>query len=286
MDAAKGALIMIRRPKTELEKMTGVFKVMVKMPPMIAVPTTSGSGSEVSMAAVIVKESNRHKLNLSDPVLIPRAAVLDPELMVSMPKDITATTGMDALTHAIESYVTFAYSTAYTNRCAEEAVVKVFRHLEKAVEDGSNVFEREQMAIAACRAGQAFTRTGLGHIHAISHAISGMYDTAHGLANSVILPIVLEDYGQVVHDKLAHLAEITGIMTSGTNAAKANAFIRAIREMNKKFDIPSGFDFIRQEDVPQIVEWATREGNNVFPSPVVYDKARCRHILNRLVGEA
>jgi len=125
--------------------------------------------------------------------------VIDPKLMVSMPKEITATTGMDALTHAVESYLTWAYNTNETSRNAEEAVVKVFRYLERAYTDGNDLEAREQMAMAACKAGMAFTRTGLGHVHAISHAISGVYNTAHGLANAVILPIVLEDYGDVVY---------------------------------------------------------------------------------------
>lgn len=286
IDAAKGALARLARPRTQLCKMAGMFKVLKKTLPLIAVPTTSGSGSEASVVAVIVEDATRHKVCITDPVLMPKYAVLDPELLASMPQNITATTGMDALTHAIESYVAFAYGTLETSRNAEEAAVKVFRYLERAYADGNDLEAREQMAVAACKAGMAFTRTGLGHVHAISHAISGIYNTPHGLANAVILPIVLEDYGEVVYPQLAHLAELTGIKTSGSDADKARAFIAAIRGMNKKLGIPTGFDFIQRADIPKIVKWATFDGNVSFPSPVVYSSQRCRHIINRIIVEA
>lgn len=286
IDAAKGALARLARPHTDLCKMAGMFKVLKKTLPLIAVPTTSGSGSEVSVVAVIVEDATRHKFCVTDPVLMPKYAVLDPQLMVSMPQDITATTGMDALTHAIESYVTFAYSTRETSRNAEAAAVKVFRYLERAYANGEDLEAREQMAMAACKAGMAFTRTGLGHVHAISHAISGVYNTPHGLANAVILPIVLEDYGETVYPQLAHLAELTGVKTTGSDAEKARAFIAAIRWMNKKMGIPTGFDYIQLEDIPKLVKWATFDGNVSFPSPVVYSPQRCRHIINRIIGEA
>lgn len=286
IDAAKGALVRIARPHTPLCKMAGMFKVMKKTLPLIAVPTTSGSGSEASMVSVIVEDATRHKVVITDPVLMPTYAVIDPVLMTSMPADLTATTGMDALTHAVESYLTWAYNTKETNRNAEQAAVKIFRYLEKAYADGTDIEAREQMAIAACKAGMAFTRTGLGHVHAISHALSGMYNTPHGLANAVVLPIVLEDYGEVVYPQLAHLAEITGMKTSGDDAEKARAFIAAIRSLNQKLGIPTGFDFIQKEDIAKLVKWAVREGNYSHPSPVLYDALRCRHVINRIIGEA
>lgn len=286
IDAAKGALVRIARPRTPLCRMEGMFKVLKKTLPMIAVPTTSGSGSEVSLVTVIVEDATRHKFLVTDPVLVPKYAVLDPVLMTSMPKELTSTTGMDALTHAVESYLTWAYNTNQTNRYAEEAVLKVFRYLERACADGNDLEAREQMAVAACKAGMAFTRTGLGHIHAISHAISGLYNTPHGLANSVILPIVLEDYGETVYPQLAHLAEITGIRANGDDAEKARAFIGEIRAMNKRLGHPTGFDFIKNEDIPTLVKWAVHEGNYSHPSPVLYDPLRCRHVINRIIGEA
>ena len=135
-------------------------------------------------------------------------------------------------------------------------------------------------------AGLAFNHTGVGYVHAIAHAMGGIYNTAHGLANAVIMPIVLEDYGTAVHPQLAHLAEITGVKTTGSDAEKANAFIAAIRQMNREMGLPTGFDFIEQKDFPQIIKWALAEGNGTYPVPVIYNEARMRHVLNRIVLEA
>ena len=286
MDAAKAAAARVAKPNTPIGKMAGLMKIMTKVPPIVAVPTTSGSGSEVTMGAVISDHDEHHKYAVMDPCILPRYAVLDASLTVSMPPFVTATTGVDALTHAVESYITWAYNNNKSNRNAEEAVVKVFRNIERAYANGTDLEAREQMLIASYKAGLAFNHTGVGYVHAISHAMGGIYNTAHGLANSVILPIVLEDYGEVVHPQLAHLAEITGIQTSGSDAEKAVAFINAIRALNKKMGLPTGFDFINQKDFPQIIEWALAEGNNTYPVPVLYNAARMRHVLNRIVLEA
>ena len=251
-----------------------------------AVPTTSGTGSEVTMGAVISDHDERHKYAIMDSNLVPKYAVLDPKLTVSMPKFVTATTGIDALTHAVESYVTWAYNNNASNRNAEEAVVKIFRNLKRAYEDGNDLEAREAMLIASYKAGLAFNHTGVGYVHAIAHAMGGIYNTAHGLANAVIMPIVLEDYGTAVHPQLAHLAEITGVKTTGSDAEKANAFIAAIRQMNREMGLPTGFDFIEQKDFPQIIKWALAEGNGTYPVPVIYNEARMRHVLNRIVLEA
>ena len=254
--------------------------------PTILIPTTSGTGSEVTMGAVISDHDERHKYAIMDPNLVPKYAVLDPKLTVSMPKFVTATTGIDALTHAVESYVTWAYNNNASNRNAEEAVVKIFRNLKRAYEDGNDLEAREAMLIASYKAGLAFNHTGVGYVHAIAHAMGGIYNTAHGLANAVIMPIVLEDYGTAVHPQLAHLAEITGVKTTGSDAEKANAFIAAIRQMNREMGLPTGFDFIEQKDFPQIIKWALAEGNGTYPVPVIYNEARMRHVLNRIVLEA
>lgn len=236
MDAAKAAAARVAKPNTPIGKMAGLMKVMIKVAPIVAVPTTSGTGSEVTMGAVISDHDERHKYAIMDPNLVPKYAVLDPKLTVSMPKFVTATTGIDALTHAVESYVTWAYNNNASNRNAEEAVVKIFRNLKRAYEDGNDLEAREAMLIASYKAGLAFNHTGVGYVHAIAHAMGGIYNTAHGLANAVIMPIVLEDYGTAVHPQLAHLAEITGVKTTGSDAEKANAFIAAIRQMNREID--------------------------------------------------
>ena len=188
MDAAKAAAARVAKPNTPIGKMAGLMKVMIKVAPIVAVPTTSGTGSEVTMGAVISDHDERHKYAIMDPNLVPKYAVLDPKLTVSMPKFVTATTGIDALTHAVESYVTWAYNNNASNRNAEEAVVKIFRNLKRAYEDGNDLEAREAMLIASYKAGLAFNHTGVGYVHAIAHAMGGIYNTAHGLANAVIMP--------------------------------------------------------------------------------------------------
>lgn len=286
MDAAKAAAARIARPKTPLEKLGGLMRVLVRIPPVVAVPTTSGTGSEVTMGAVVSDHASHHKYALMDPCITPKYAVLDASLTVGMPPFVTATTGMDALTHAVESYITWTFNTNETNRNAEAAVVKIFKYLEKAYTNGKDLEAREQMLIASCKAGLAFTRTTVGYVHAIAHTLGGLYGTAHGLANAVILPIVLEDCGAVIHPQLAHLAEITGVKTLGTDEEKAHAFIAEIRAMNKRMGLPTGFDFIKPEDYDQIIKWALAEANMLYPVPVIYNEERCRHVLNRIVLEA
>ncbi len=286
MDAAKAAAARVVRPKTEVGRMAGLLKVGRKIPPYIAVPTTAGTGSETTIAAVITDTETHHKYALMDLHLVPKYAILDPEMTRELPQKITATTGMDALTHAVEAYVCWTYNTKESIRLAEEAVCGIFRYLERAYNDGNDMEARTQMLIASYKAGFAFTRAGVGNVHAIAHTLGGLYNTPHGLANAVILPIVLEDYGEAVQEKLAHLAELTGVKCTGTDAEKARAFIDEIRAMNRRMNIPTGFDFIKEEDIPQMIRWALAEANPVYPVPVVYDEKRCEKVIRRIIAEA
>ena len=286
MDAAKGAAARVVHPNWEVGKMAGLLKVVKKIPPFIAVPTTAGTGSETTIAAVITDTETHHKYAIMDLVLVPLYAILDPEMTRNLPQKVTSTTGMDALTHAVEAYVCWTYNTEESIRLAEEAVCEIFNYLERAYNDGNDMEARTQMLIASYKAGFAFTRAGVGNVHAIAHTLGGLYNTPHGLANAVILPIVLEDYGPAVYQKLAHLAELTGVKYTGTDEEKAKAFIAEIRAMNKRMNIPSGFDFIQEKDIPQMVEWALHEANPVYPVPVVYDKKRCEKVIRRIIAEA
>lgn len=286
MDAAKAAAARKARPNTPLTAMAGLMKVLVPAPPIVAIPTTAGTGSECSFVTVITDHKNEKKIAVTDQHLLPKYAILDPTLTLSVPQGLTAANGMDALTHAIESYISRAWYTPETMRNCEEAVVKIFRYMEKAYADGSDLEARSNMLVASFKAGLAFTHTGVGNIHAISHALGGKYGVSHGLANSVILPIVLEDYGKAVWPQLAHLAEIAGVKTDGSEEEKARAFIREIRAMNRRMGLPTGLDCIRQEDYAHIIKTALHEANNTYPVPVIYNEARCRHVLNRIVTEA
>ena len=286
MDAAKAAAARVVRPKTPVGKMAGLLKVGRKIPPYIAVPTTAGTGSETTIAAVITDSETHHKYAIMDLHLVPKYAVLDPEMTRELPPKITATTGMDALTHAVEAYLCWTYNTKESIRLAEEAVCGIFKYLERAYRDGNDMQARTEMLIASYKAGFAFTRAGVGNVHAIAHTLGGLYNTPHGLANAVILPIVLEDYGAAAEKKLARLAELTGLKTDGTEAEKAKAFIGEIRAMNRRMEIPTGFAFIQEKDISQMIAWALAEANPVYPVPVVYDEKRCEQVIRRIIREA
>lgn len=282
IDAAKGAACLCVRPKADLNDLAGLLKVIKKIPPFIAVPTTSGTGSETTMAAVITDSETRHKYAIMDPKIIPDYAVMDPELCMGLPPKTTSTTGMDALTHAVESYISVMNRPKKSSRYAEEATVLIFKYLERAYNDSGDREAREQMMEAAFKAGWSFGRTGVGNVHAIAHTLGGLYDTPHGLANAVILPIVLEDYGEKVYSRLARLAELTGVCTVGTAEEKAKAFIAEIYAMNKRMGIPEGFGFIEDKHIPQMCAWAQKEANPTYPVPVIYDEERTGKLLREI----
>ena len=278
MDAAKSAAARLARAEKTVPQLGGLLKVRRRIPTLIAVPTTAGTGSETSIAAVVTDD--HHKYSISDLCLIPRYAILDPTLSAALPPRITAETGMDALTHAVEAYLSRYYNTARTRARAERAVVTIFSHLERAYRDGASLPDRAAMLQASFDAGAAFTRASVGNVHAIAHTLGGLYGTAHGLANAVLLPIVLEDYGAAAYPRLARLARLTGL-PGESDEALAKTFIAEIRAMNARMGIPDHFDCIREEDIPQMAAWASSEANPVYPVPVIYDRARFMRVIER-----
>lgn len=282
MDTAKATGAILANRRKSIPQMNGILRVGHEIPPLIAIPTTAGTGSETTVAAVIVDDRTRHKAAMMDLVLMPRYALLDPELTVGLPPHVTATTGMDTLVHALEAYFSRSNSTKETNQLAEDAVRGVFKYLERAYRDGNDMEARAQMQIAAHKGGFAFSRVGVGNIHAIAHTLGGLYNTPHGLANAVILPHILRDYGTVVHKKLSHLAEILGLKLDGTMEEKAEAFIAEVEAMNRRMKIPEKFDFIRDEDVEQMITWAMKEANPVYPVPQVYTREHFRQVIEQI----
>ena len=282
MDCAKVAGARIANPNTTVSQMRGLLKVFKKIPPFFAVPTTAGTGSETTLAAVVSNMQTHEKYAINDPKLRPKYAVLDPELTTGLPKKITSTTGMDALTHAVEAYIGLS-GVKSTDDYAEKATKLIFENLEKAYEDGKDIEARENMLVASFYAGMAFTRAYVGYVHAIAHNLGGMYGTPHGLANAVILPHVLEYYGETAHEKLAKLADIVGI-DGDSDKEKAEKFIEEIKEMNEEMDIPEHFDFIKDEDIPTIVERALKEGNPLYPVPKIMDEADCTAVVKAIRG--
>ena len=278
MDAAKAAAARLARPEKTVPQLGGLLKVRRRVPPLIAVPTTAGTGSETTIAAVVT--DGHHKYAISDLCLIPRYAILDPTLSTGLPPRITAETGMDALTHAVEAYLSRFYNTGMTRALAESAVVAIFAHLERAYRDGASLDDRAAMLQASFDAGAAFTRASVGNVHAIAHTLGGLYGVPHGLANAVLLPLVLEDYGAAAYPRLAHLAGLLGLK-GDTEETRAKAFIAEIRAMNARMNVPDRFDCIRDEDIPLMARWAAQEANPVYPVPVIYDEARFARVIER-----
>jgi len=280
MDCAKAAAARIVRPNKTLEKMRGTLKVMKKLPPFFAVPTTAGTGSETTVAAVVSNPKTHEKYAINDPVLRPKYAVLDPELTVGLPPHITSTTGLDALTHAVEAYIGKS-NVKSTREYAEKATKLIFENLETAYNDGKNIEARKNMLDASFYAGMAFTRAYVGYVHAIAHNLGGMYGVPHGLANAVILPFMLEQFGDSVYGSLSKLADIVGI--EGTSdEEKAKGFISAIYGMNERMNIPKGFTQIKDEDIDTIVSRAMREAHPLYPVPRIFDRAKLTEIVKAL----
>jgi alcohol dehydrogenase len=291
MDCAKATGARIARSSRPVTGMRGLFKVIMpslKMgsvfpPALFAVPTTAGTGSETTIAAVVSNPATHEKYPINDPVIRPRYAVLDPVLTVGLPPHITSTTGMDAMTHAVESYINLFYNNAATRVKAILAVGMIFNNVEKAYKDGKDLEARGQMLLASHYAGFAFTRGGVGYVHGIGHNLGGMYGVPHGLAMSVIMPYVLEWYGEAAHKRLAELAEVIGVARSGMSPAqKAAAFIDAIKALNKRMNIPEKFDCIKDQDIPTIAERALKECNPTYPVPRIMAKDDCMKVIKSL----
>ena len=271
MDCAKALGVRIARPNSSLAKMKGILKVHKRLPLLIAIPTTAGTGSETTLAAVITDAETRHKYAINDFPLIPRYAVLDPKVTVSLPPFLTAATGMDALTHAIEAYIGRS-TTPGTRKDSLLAVKLIFENLDRAYTEGGDMEARRNMMKASFYAGCAFTKSYVGYVHAVAHSLGGEYNVPHGLANSILLPLVLETYGAAVHKKLARLAVETGIAAQDTPAEQAASdFIRAIHEMKKRFQIGDTIPEIREEDIPKLSHYADKEANPLYPVPVLMD---------------
>ena len=279
MDCAKAVGACIARPKKTLAQMKGILKVRKKLPLLIAIPTTAGTGSETTLAAVITDADTHHKYAINDFNLIPDYAVLEPSVTYGLPPQLTATTGMDALTHAIEAYIGRS-TTKQTRSAAVEAIQLIFANLQNAYNNGNDKTARHHMLRASYLAGTAFTKSYVGYVHAVAHSLGGCYGIPHGLANSVLLPVTLEAYGTAAHKKLARLARLTGISDSDLDAVAAGEFIRHIRNMNLSMNIPETLDGIRNEDIPKLARYADKEANPLYPVPVLWGPSKLEQMYH------
>ncbi len=281
IDLAKGVGARLARPNKTLQQMKGILKVGKKIPMLYAVPTTSGTGSEATLACVVTDSLTHEKYAINDPVLIPKIAILDPRLTLGLPIDLTATTGMDALTHAVEAYLGQS-NTKKTKQFAIEAIQLIFQYLVKVYQEPTNLDYRNHMQLAAYKAGVAFTKAYVGNVHAIAHTLGGMYHVPHGLANAVILPHVLEFYNHAIDSKLAALADLTTISKPDQSKhEKALAFIETIKTMNRQMNIPTSFDgIVKDEDIEIMIKRAMAEANPLYPVPVIMDKKAFKRIYS------
>mgnify|MGYP004672124321 FL=1 len=281
MDCAKAIAARLARPDRTVAQLQGLLKVRRPILPFYAVPTTAGTGSETTIAAVIADSATHHKAAINDPALIPLCAVLDPELTVGLPPFTTGTTGMDALCHAVEAYTNHIYNTRLEDDMALQAVKLIYENLLPAYRDGADLAARQNMQRAAFYAGRAFTRGGVGYVHAVGHAIGSLYGVSHGLAMAVILPHVMRQFGPAARRRLAELAEHCGI-PGADEGARAEAFLRWMEETDRAMDLPAGLDMIRDEDVEQIIAWAMAEANPLYPVPAVWGREDFRQLIRTL----
>lgn len=285
MDCAKAVGARIARPNKSLKQLKGLLKVGKKIPLLVAIPTTAGTGSEVTVASVITDSINHHKYTILAFNLIPEAAVLDPECTRTLSPSLTSTTGMDALTHSVEAYIGRS-TTKETREKAIKAIKLIFENIEKAYFDGNDLDARRKMLDASYLAGVAFSKSYVGYVHAIAHSLGGQYNIPHGFANAVILPIVLKAYGKSVYKKLHHLAVSVGISNINDNIEiSANKFIDAIFSLNKKMNIPTTIKEIKEEDIDVMCEYAEKEANPLYPVPKLFDKKELKKLYFEIKGK-
>lgn len=283
IDCAKTVGARIAKPNQSVQSMKGLLKVNKKLPLLIAIPTTAGTGSETTLAAVITDDKTHHKYAINDFSLIPHYALLDPNLIVGLNKFITATTGMDALTHAVEAYIGRS-TTKRTRKASLDAIKLIYENLVKSYNEPTNLEARANMLKASYLAGVAFTRSYVGYVHAIAHSLGGEYGIAHGYANAVILPVMLREYGSEVYKKLAHISRYIGLGNKkSTDKELAEGFIVRIEERLKYFGIDNGFTEIKVDDITRLAKLADKEANPLYPVPKLMDADELGQVYYKLM---
>ena len=280
MDASKAIAVSVANPKP-LRQLAGYLKGLRSPVKIYAVPTTAGTGSEVTVAAVISDPETHKKLVIVDPRIVPKMAALDPSLMTGLPPHITAATGIDALTHAVEAFVGH-WTTPYSDGMALSAVGLIFENLRTAYSDGKNLEAREKMALASTYAGFAFTRANVGYVHAIAHQFGGKYHTPHGLANAIMLPFVLKYSSPAITDRLAMLAVRAKVGTEDESSeVLAQKFLDAVDQLNRDIGIPTCLDALQEADIPALAKAACWEAHTGYPVPRYMSQEVCEGIIRQ-----
>ncbi|MBR1467510.1 MAG: iron-containing alcohol dehydrogenase [Bacteroidaceae bacterium] len=280
MDCSKMVGARVAQPQKSVQEMTGMFKIRAILPPIYAVPTTAGTGSEVTAGAVVTDEQTHYKHTVMDLCLVPKYAILDPSLTLTLPGSITAATGMDALTHAVEAY-TNRFASNKARRAAAEAVRLIYDNLKTAYEDGQNIQARENLLLGSYYAGIAITNAYVGYVHAIAHAVGGMYGITHGVANAMILPKVLSKYGKACEKEIGELANV--IHLGGYNdTEKMQRFIAALNELKQFLDLPQTLNVVKEHDIPELTRRAMKEANPTYPVPVIWNDSQFAEVFRQL----
>ena len=274
LDCAKAVGAQIVNPKKELFQMSGLLKVRKKLPPFYVVPTTAGTGSEATGAAVITQAENHYKYTMLDPCIVPKYAFFDCQLLSTLPMEITADTGMDALTHAIESYIN-KFSSPKAKGYAIKSIRLIHENLLKSYENGEDLKARENMLLASYYGGLAIQNNYVGYVHALAHGIGGLYGISHGKANAILLPYVLEAYGNQIEKKLRELSKLVG-------KQEAEQFIQYVRDLNGIFKNPEKIQEIQRKDFSILVKRALHEANPMYPVPVIFEEKELTAILERV----
>ena len=286
IDCAKAIGARAANPWLSCRAMEGLFRVILPPPPLACVPTTAGSGSEASIAAVLTDGDRQRKLAIADLKLLPAITVIDPELMLGLPPAITAAGGLDALTHAVEAYIGRSGS-PFSNRRAIDAIRAIARWLPRAHANGDDLEARLQMALAAHAAGEAFTRTNVGYAHALAHALGCAYGIPHGLANALVLPSVLRFSLPACEHRLAALARAAELgPEQSSDHDLALGFISWVDALNQQLGVPSSIQPLRSIDIPRISADALREAHPAYPVPRVMGRSDCEALLTQLLPDA
>jgi alcohol dehydrogenase len=286
IDASKAIAAAIANPGKSLRALAGYFKGLRSPAPIYAIPTTAGTGSEVTVAAVIADPERESKIVIVDTRLVPKMAALDPTLMTGLPPHITAATGIDALTHAVEAFLG-NWTTPQTNSMALSAVGLIFENLRTAYSDGGNLQAREKMSLASTYAGIAFTRANVGYVHAIAHQFGGKYHTPHGLANAIMLPHVLAFSAPAVTSRLAQLAVRARLGEEGeSDAALADKFLDGVSQLNRDLNIPTYLQALKDADVPALARAACLEAHTGYPVPRYMKLAECEAMIRLVLPPA
>jgi alcohol dehydrogenase class IV len=277
MDTAKGATILFTLGGDLKNDYAGAQTITEDLAPLIAIPTTAGTGSEVTEAIVIYDDATHTKLSFVDAHLLPRLAVLDPELTLKLPPFLTAATGLDALTHAIEAIMS-VQNNPVSDALATQAVRLIFKNLSRVVAHGDDVEARGQILVAANLAGMAFNHSMVGVVHAVAHSVGALARVHHGIANGIFLPYGMEYNLAAATNRIAMLANECGVQSGDSNEITACTVIRAVKMLLKKLNVACGFPLtyaaagVKKEQLTQICELATEDGASFYnPRPVMVE---------------